>query len=85
MDQFRDAMAALAGGVCVVTTTDQLPVAGSVYLAAIGAAVATARPGDVVVVAGKGHERGQVVGETTLPFSDVDELRTALERTGDRR
>ena len=45
---------------------------------AIAAAVAAARPGDVVVVAGKGHETGQRVGERTLPFSDVDELTAAL-------
>ena len=45
---------------------------------AIRAAVAAARPGDVVVVAGKGHEPGQKVGTETLPFSDVDELEAAL-------
>lgn len=47
---------------------------------AIAAAVAEARPGDVVVVAGKGHETGQQVGEQKLPFSDVAELEGALER-----
>jgi UDP-N-acetylmuramoyl-L-alanyl-D-glutamate--2,6-diaminopimelate ligase len=46
--------------------------------AAIRAAVAAARPGDVVVVAGKGHEPGQKVGAETLPFSDVEELDAAL-------
>jgi UDP-N-acetylmuramoyl-L-alanyl-D-glutamate--2,6-diaminopimelate ligase len=46
--------------------------------AAIRAAVAAARPGDVVVVAGKGHETGQQVGAETLPFSDVEELERAL-------
>jgi UDP-N-acetylmuramoyl-L-alanyl-D-glutamate--2,6-diaminopimelate ligase len=46
--------------------------------AAIAAAVAQARPGDVVVVAGKGHETGQKVGGVTLPFSDVEELEQAL-------
>ncbi|MEJ2870857.1 UDP-N-acetylmuramoyl-L-alanyl-D-glutamate--2,6-diaminopimelate ligase [Actinomycetospora sp. OC33-EN08] len=45
---------------------------------AIRAAVAAAGPGDVVVVAGKGHELGQKVGTDTLPFSDVDELLTAI-------
>ena len=49
--------------------------------AAIRAAVAAARPGDVVVVAGKGHETGQVVGGTTLPFSDADEVAIALAAT----
>ncbi|MCD2190095.1 UDP-N-acetylmuramoyl-L-alanyl-D-glutamate--2,6-diaminopimelate ligase [Actinomycetospora soli] len=47
--------------------------------AAIRAAVAAARPGDVVVVAGKGHELGQKVGAETRPFSDVDELTTAIQ------
>jgi UDP-N-acetylmuramoyl-L-alanyl-D-glutamate--2,6-diaminopimelate ligase len=34
--------------------------------------------GDVLVVAGKGHETGQIIGNTTLPFSDHDELRKAI-------
>jgi UDP-N-acetylmuramoyl-L-alanyl-D-glutamate--2,6-diaminopimelate ligase len=46
--------------------------------AAIRAAVDAARPGDVVVVAGKGHETGQQVGAEILPFSDVEELERAL-------
>lgn len=49
--------------------------------AAIAAAVAAARAGDVVVVAGKGHETGQQVGAEKLPFSDVAELERALERS----
>ena len=36
--------------------------------------------GDVVVVAGKGHETGQLVGDKILPFSDHDEVRSALSR-----
>lgn len=46
---------------------------------AIAAAVRQAEPGDTVVVAGKGHERGQQVGDTVLPFDDRDVLRAALE------
>ncbi len=45
---------------------------------AIESAVARARPGDVVVIAGKGHERGQVVGSTVHPFSDVEAVEAAL-------
>jgi UDP-N-acetylmuramoyl-L-alanyl-D-glutamate--2,6-diaminopimelate ligase len=45
---------------------------------AIGLAVREAGPGDMVVVAGKGHENYQIIGERILPFSDVDELARAL-------
>jgi UDP-N-acetylmuramoyl-L-alanyl-D-glutamate--2,6-diaminopimelate ligase len=46
--------------------------------AAIQRAVDGTRAGDVVVVCGKGHEKGQVVGKQTLPFSDLEEARRAL-------
>ncbi|WP_258174878.1 UDP-N-acetylmuramoyl-L-alanyl-D-glutamate--2,6-diaminopimelate ligase [Actinopolyspora mortivallis] len=50
---------------------------------AIGEAVRRAERGDVVVVAGKGHETGQEVAGVTHPFSDRDELAAALsERRG---
>ncbi len=35
-------------------------------------------PGDTLVVAGKGHEEGQIVGDITLPFSDHTEVAAAL-------
>ncbi len=38
---------------------------------AIGLALAEARPGDAVLIAGKGHETVQIVGQERLPFSDV--------------
>ena len=38
---------------------------------AIAAAIAEAGEGDVVLVAGKGHETGQIVGDLVLPFDDV--------------
>ena len=40
--------------------------------AAIAHAVALARPGDLVLLAGKGHEKVQVIGERTEPFDDVE-------------
>jgi UDP-N-acetylmuramoyl-L-alanyl-D-glutamate--2,6-diaminopimelate ligase len=36
-------------------------------------------PGDVFIIAGKGHEPGQIVGSTVLPFSDHEVARTAIE------
>ena len=47
--------------------------------AAIAHAVGWARRGDVVVIAGKGHETGQTGGGRTSPFDDRDELALALE------
>jgi UDP-N-acetylmuramoyl-L-alanyl-D-glutamate--2,6-diaminopimelate ligase len=39
--------------------------------AAIHAAIATLQPGDVLVIAGKGHEVGQIIGREILPFDDA--------------
>ncbi len=47
--------------------------------AAIGAAIAEAAPGDVVLIAGKGHEQGQeLAGGEKIPFDDVTVAREAL-------
>jgi UDP-N-acetylmuramoyl-L-alanyl-D-glutamate--2,6-diaminopimelate ligase len=45
---------------------------------AIREAVAMLRPGDTLIVAGKGHEEGQIIGDRTLPFSDHEQIRAAL-------
>jgi UDP-N-acetylmuramoyl-L-alanyl-D-glutamate--2,6-diaminopimelate ligase len=45
---------------------------------AIGRAIEVAAPGDVVVIAGKGHEQGQDVGGEKLPFDDRVVAREAL-------
>ena len=46
--------------------------------AAIAAALNMAGPADLVVVAGKGHEQGQIVGSTVLPFDDAAVIRDLL-------
>lgn len=46
--------------------------------AAIGRAIRLARPGDAVLIAGKGHETVQITGESCRPFSDVEVARLAL-------
>jgi UDP-N-acetylmuramoyl-L-alanyl-D-glutamate--2,6-diaminopimelate ligase len=48
--------------------------------AAIEAALEAAQPGDVVVIAGKGHEAVQVVGDRTIDFDDRSVAREALRR-----
>ena len=48
--------------------------------AAIAKAIELAGAGDVVLVAGKGHEKYQVIGDRTLPFDDVAVARDALLR-----
>jgi UDP-N-acetylmuramoyl-L-alanyl-D-glutamate--2,6-diaminopimelate ligase len=45
---------------------------------AIRTAVRELSAGDVLVVAGKGHETGQIIGERTLPFSDHEAVRAAI-------
>jgi UDP-N-acetylmuramoyl-L-alanyl-D-glutamate--2,6-diaminopimelate ligase len=74
-------LAAMLGGVLSVPRAER----GRVIIepdraAAIGQAAALAAPGDVVVVAGKGHETGQYVGGSVLPFDDRRVTAEALER-----
>jgi UDP-N-acetylmuramoyl-L-alanyl-D-glutamate--2,6-diaminopimelate ligase len=42
---------------------------------AIAAAIGEAEPDDIVLIAGKGHEQGQIVGDLVLPFDDVQVAR----------
>jgi UDP-N-acetylmuramoyl-L-alanyl-D-glutamate--2,6-diaminopimelate ligase len=46
---------------------------------AIRLAISKARPGDLVLIAGKGHEATQTIGDQTLPFDDRHEARAAIE------
>jgi UDP-N-acetylmuramoyl-L-alanyl-D-glutamate--2,6-diaminopimelate ligase len=49
---------------------------------AISAALGEAGPGDIVVIAGKGHETGQESGGKVHPFDDADVARAALHGLG---
>ena len=48
---------------------------------AIRRAVAGLAAGDVLLIAGKGHETGQIIGDRTVPFSDHEAVAAALEGT----
>ena len=71
-------------GVRITRPEDALPASGTPYLVvpdrreAIGTAVRAALPGDVVVLAGKGHEGHQIIGGQKHPFDDRDEARRAI-------
>jgi UDP-N-acetylmuramoyl-L-alanyl-D-glutamate--2,6-diaminopimelate ligase len=49
---------------------------------AIALAIGEAAPGDIVLIAGKGHEKVQVTGKGALPFDDIEEARRALHAAG---
>jgi len=49
---------------------------------AIRAAVAGLGPGDLLIIAGKGHETGQIVGAKVLPFDDAEVVRAAVRALG---
>jgi UDP-N-acetylmuramoyl-L-alanyl-D-glutamate--2,6-diaminopimelate ligase len=49
--------------------------------AAIETAISSAAKGDVVVIAGKGHETGQIVGREVRPFNDADEVRAVISKS----
>lgn len=49
---------------------------------AIARGVAMLRKGDVLLIAGKGHETGQIVGKETLPFDDLEVARQAAKELG---
>jgi len=45
---------------------------------AIRAGIAALQPGDALLIAGKGHETGQIIGDKVLPFSDHEAVAAAL-------
>ncbi|MBL0942609.1 MAG: UDP-N-acetylmuramoyl-L-alanyl-D-glutamate--2,6-diaminopimelate ligase, partial [Alphaproteobacteria bacterium] len=45
---------------------------------AIELAINTLQAGDVLVIAGKGHERYQIIGQTSYPFDDVEVVREII-------
>jgi UDP-N-acetylmuramoyl-L-alanyl-D-glutamate--2,6-diaminopimelate ligase len=51
---------------------------------AIEKAIKDARAGDLILLAGKGHEKYQVIGDREIPFDDVDVARAALARRRSR-
>jgi UDP-N-acetylmuramoyl-L-alanyl-D-glutamate--2,6-diaminopimelate ligase len=46
---------------------------------AIRSAIAELRHGDVLLIAGKGHETGQIIGDRIVPFSDHEAVAAALK------
>ena len=64
----------LIGGRLPVLIVDQV----FAHPEAIRSAVASLQPGDVLLIAGKGHETGQIVGDKVLPFSDHEAASAAL-------
>jgi UDP-N-acetylmuramoyl-L-alanyl-D-glutamate--2,6-diaminopimelate ligase len=72
-----DILDGLPAGASVVTEPDRRR--------AIELAVRQARPGDVVLIAGKGHETYQIVGDRQLPFDDREVARHAIVQEGARQ
>jgi UDP-N-acetylmuramoyl-L-alanyl-D-glutamate--2,6-diaminopimelate ligase len=78
-------LTAMVGGVLTVPEDERAHVIVEPdRVAAIALAVGRARRGDVVLVAGKGHEQGQYIAGEVLPFDDREVVRRALRerRTG---
>ena len=70
-------VAGILGGLRVASAVEVIRGRGE----AIRHALATARSGDIVLVAGKGHETQQQVGDELRPFSDRALVRRLLEAT----
>ena len=59
---------------------------GAIEISSRGEAIEQAclalKEGDILIVAGKGHERGQIIGNKTLPFDDVKVVRDIISKIG---
>ena len=75
MDEVHEGVRSVAGGAerCVLIEDRR---------EAIETAIDSAQPGDTVVIAGKGHETTQTLGDQVLPFDDRQVASEALERLG---
>jgi UDP-N-acetylmuramoyl-L-alanyl-D-glutamate--2,6-diaminopimelate ligase len=78
-------LAAMSAGVASVRTATAKVTVIQDRAEAIAAAVAEAGPGDAVVVAGKGHERGQEQNGVVTPFDDREALAAAITARSRRR
>ncbi|MCO6005836.1 UDP-N-acetylmuramoyl-L-alanyl-D-glutamate--2,6-diaminopimelate ligase [Actinoallomurus purpureus] len=79
-------LTAMVGGVLTVPESERAHVIVEPdRAAAIALAAGRARRGDVVVIAGKGHEQGQYVGGAVLPFDDREVMRRVLRVLRERR
>jgi UDP-N-acetylmuramoyl-L-alanyl-D-glutamate--2,6-diaminopimelate ligase len=67
----EDPMAIIAEALVGVRETTTECIIEPDRAAAIGLAIRAARPGDIVLLAGKGHEKVQVLRDRTVPFDDV--------------
>ena len=52
---------------------------------AITRAIGEARPGDIVLIAGKGHETGQTIGDQSYPFDDAEQASIAVAALDGKR
>ena len=53
---------------------------GGSCVSAIGVAISELAEGDILIVAGKGHETGQIIGDDVVPFSDTGVVRELANR-----
>ena len=79
-DNPRSEDPALIRAAVMASVTNGVDVGGRQDAITLG--VKMMEPGDILLVAGKGHETGQTVGKDILPFSDHDAVARALKETG---